>query len=49
MTEINFEDEYNKLKYILNSGKINDHIFKSLYGAVGNNYDMVSYPTKKGR
>ena len=31
MTEINFEDEYNKLKYILNSGKINDHIFKGLY------------------
>ena len=31
MTEINFEDEYNKLKYIINSGKINDHIFKGLY------------------
>jgi len=31
MTEINFEDEYNKLKYIINSGKINDHIFKDLY------------------
>ena len=31
MTEINFEDEYNKLKYIINSGKINDYIFKGLY------------------
>jgi len=31
MTEINFEDKYNKLKYIINSGKINEHIFKDLY------------------
>ena len=31
MTEINFEDEYNKLKYIINSGKIDDYIFKDLY------------------
>ena len=31
MTDINFEDEYNKLKYIINSGKINDYIFTDLY------------------